>query len=140
MSNSLLINFSLPIFLTFTDAMASDRNTHTLFGETEKEDVVVEGYASLPEQKVFHTFKEPRRREEIEKGEETLNRNRKQLRLPEARSRHFIFDDGEEEEATGPAIDVGMTRLWWSFRRPIEVDPLEGTCFQINNQTVVFLY
>ena len=138
MSNSLLINFSLPIFLTFTDAMAS--NMHTYFGE-EGDDVDVQGYASFPEQKVFHPVQEPLRREEKEDGEEPLSRcrSRRRLRLPQAqaRARHTRFDDAEEaEEVTGPATDVGTTRLWWSFRRPIEADPLEGTCFQINNHSV----
>ena len=142
MSNSLLINFSLPIFDTFTDAM--DSNTHTYFGEDEGDDIRIEGCASFPDQEVFCAVQEPRRRVDVEGGEEpadrsrSRSRSRRKLRLPQARARHTIYDSDEEEaeQVTGPALDVGSTRLWWTFRRPVEADPLEGTCFQINNQSV----
>ena len=144
MSNSLLINFSLPIFDTFTDAM--DSNTHTYFGDDEGDDVCIEGCASFPEQKVFCAVQEPRRRVDVQGGEEPADRSRsrsggrRKLRLPQARARHTMFDSDEEEaeEVTGPALDVGITRRSWAFRRPVEADPLEGKCFQINNHSVFF--
>lgn len=73
-------------------------NMHTYFGEEEGDDVDVQGYASFPEQEVFHPVQEPLRREEKEDGEEPLSRcwSRRRLRLPQARARHTRFDDGEE--------------------------------------------